>query len=94
MYREEVDFVLNRMKTCDETLIHFFEQESKRQSSVWKHPSSPPFTKTIISKSAGKVMAIIFCDAYGEVLNSFVSPKRQSLGIIMQHYLERNSWRQ
>ena len=63
------------MVTCDETWIHFFEPESKQQSSVWKHPSSTSLTKALISKSAGKVMAIIFCDLQGIILNHFVSPK-------------------
>jgi histone-lysine N-methyltransferase SETMAR len=74
-YREEGDYLLNRVITCDETWIHFFEPESKRQSSVWKHPSWHSPTKAIISKSAGKVMAIIFCDTYSVVLNHFVPPK-------------------
>ena len=79
-YREEGDNFLNRVITCDETWIHFFEPESKRQSSVWKHPSSPSPTKALISKSAWKVMAIIFCDTYGVVLNHFVPPKTTVTG--------------
>ena len=58
-YNDEGDTFLNRVVTCDETWIHFFEPESKHQSSVWKHPSSPSPTKALISKSAGKVMAIV-----------------------------------
>jgi hypothetical protein len=65
----EGNYFLNWVITCDETWIHFFEPESKRQSSVWKHLSSPSPTKAIISKSTGKVMAIIFCDTYDVVLN-------------------------
>jgi histone-lysine N-methyltransferase SETMAR len=60
-YREEGDYCLNRVITCDETWIHFFEPES----FVWKHPFSLSPTKEIISKSVGKVMTIIFCDTYG-----------------------------
>jgi hypothetical protein len=62
------------------TWIHFFEPESKRQSFVWKHPSTPSPTKAIISKSDGKVMAIIFCETYGVVLNQFVPPKTTVTG--------------
>jgi histone-lysine N-methyltransferase SETMAR len=79
-YREEGDYILNRVITCDETCIHFFEPESKRQCSVWQHPSSPSPTKAIISKSAGEVMVIIFCDTYGVVLNHFVPPKTTFTG--------------
>ena len=74
-YNDEGDTFLNRVVTCDETWIHFFEPESRQQSSVWKHPSSPSPTKALISKSAGKVMAIIFCDMQGIILNHFVPPK-------------------
>ena len=56
-YNDEGQNFLNRIITCDETWIHFFEPESKQRSSMWKHPSSP--TKVLISRSAGKAMAII-----------------------------------
>ena len=36
-YNDEGDTFLNRVVACDETWIHFFEPESKLQSSVWKH---------------------------------------------------------
>ena len=74
-YNDEGENFLNRIITCDETRIHFFEPESKQQSSMWKHPSSPSPTKALISRSAGKVMAIIFCDIQGIILNHFVPPK-------------------
>ena len=79
-YKEEGDNFLNRVITCDETWIHFYEPESKLQSSVWKHPSSPSPTKALVSKSAGKGMAIIFCDIYGILLNHFVPPKTTVTG--------------
>ena len=79
-YYDEGDIFLNRVVTCDETWIHFFEPESKQQSSVWKHPSSPSPIKALISKSAGKVMAIIFCDIQGIILNHFVPPKTTVAG--------------
>ena len=79
-YNDDGDTFLNRVVTCDETWIHFFEPESKQQSSVWKHPSSPSPTKAFISKSAGKVMAIIFCDIQGIILNHFIPPKTTVTG--------------
>ena len=45
-----------------------------------KHPSSPSSTKALISRSAGKVMAIIFCDIQGIILNHFVPPKTTVTG--------------
>ena len=82
LYNDEGDAFLNRVITCDETWIHFFEPESKLQSSVWKHPSSPSPTKALISKSAGKVIAIIFCDIQGIILNHFVPPKTTVTGLL------------
>ena len=79
-YNDEGDTFLNRVVTCDETWIHLFESESKQQSSIWKHPSSPSPTKALISKSAGRVMAIIFCDIQGIILNHFVPPKTTVTG--------------
>ena len=37
-------------------------------------------TKALISRSAGKVMAIIFCDIQGIILNHFVPPKTTVTG--------------
>ena len=79
-YNDESETFLNRVVTCDETWKHFFEPESKQQSSVWKHPSSPSPTKALISKSAGKGMAIIFLDIQGIILNHFVLPKTTVTG--------------
>ena len=39
------------------------------------HPSLPSPTKALISKPAGKVMAIIFRDIQGIILHHFVLPK-------------------
>lgn len=74
-YAEEGDTFLSRIITCDETWVHMFEPETKRQSSVWKHPSSPSPTKAILTKSAAKVMCIVFCDIQGFILNHMVPPK-------------------
>ena len=79
-YNDEGDAFLNRVVTCDETWIHFFEPKRKQQGSVWKHPSSSSPTKALISKSAGKVMAIIFCDIKGIILNYFVPPETTVTG--------------
>ena len=87
-YNDESDTFLNRVATCDETWIHFFEPESKQQSSVWKHPSSPSPTNALTSKSAGKVMAIIFCDIQDVILNHFlIHRKLQSQETIMPQSL-------
>ena len=63
------------MITCDETWFHFFEPESKQQSSMWKHTWSPSPVKAGLSKSVCKVMSILFCDRKGIVLNHMVPDK-------------------
>ena len=72
---DEGDSFLNKVITCDETGFHFFELESKQQSSMWKHTSSPSPVKARLSKSVGKVMSIIFCDMKGFVLSHMVPDK-------------------
>ena len=72
---DEVDSFLIKAITCDETWFHFFEPQSRQQSSMWKHTWSPPPVKARLSKSVGKVMSIIFCDTKGIVLNHMVPDK-------------------
>lgn len=86
-HSEEGDSFLNNIVTCDETWFHFFEPESKQQSAIWKHPSSPSPVKARLSKSAGKVMSIIFCDSKGIVLNHMVPAKTTVNGEYYAHVL-------
>ena len=72
---DEGDSFLNKVITCDETWFHFFEPESKQQSSMWKHTWSPSPVKARLSKSVGISMSIIFCDTKGIVLNHMVPDK-------------------
>ena len=53
---QEGDLFLNKVVTCDETWFHFFEPESKQQSSMWKHSWSPSPVKARLSKSVCKVV--------------------------------------
>ena len=71
----EGDSFPNKVTTCDETWFHFFEPESKQQSSMWKHTWSPSPVKARLSKWVGKVMSILFCDTKGNVLNHIVRDK-------------------
>jgi hypothetical protein len=57
--------------TGDESWVHNYEPESKRQSTQWKHPS-PPASKIFKTQdSAGKVMLTIFWDVNGPILVHF-----------------------
>ena len=63
---------LDKIVTCDETWVHFYEPENKRQSSVWKHKTSPSPIKARLSKSVGKVMCIIFFTSQEIILTHMV----------------------
>lgn len=65
--REGVDF-LDRIITLDETWLHHFEPETKRQSSVWKTPGSPAPRKAKIISSMKKHMFIFVMDRKGMLL--------------------------
>jgi histone-lysine N-methyltransferase SETMAR len=60
-YREEGDNFVQRIVTGDETWVHHYQQETKRKSMQWKHPSSP----------ATKLMAI-FWDSQGPILETYL----------------------
>jgi histone-lysine N-methyltransferase SETMAR len=65
------DAFLHRIVTGDVFWVHHYEQESKRQSMQWKHPSSPANKKFKTQASAGKVMLTIFWDVNGSILVYF-----------------------
>lgn len=75
-YNNEGEAFLERIVTGDETWVHHFEPESKRQSMEWKHPRSPVRKKFKSQPSAGKLMLTIFWDSKGPLL---------------EHYLEKGS---
>ena len=64
-YRVNPKHFLLRFVTMDETWVHHFDPESKRQSMQWKHTSSPPPKKFRAVPSAGKIMPSVFWDAGG-----------------------------
>ena len=47
---------LDRIITTDETWFHYYEQETKQQSSQWKNVDSPRPKKAKVTKSLGKNM--------------------------------------
>jgi len=69
------EIFLHRIVTQNETWVHHFDPETKRQSMVWKDASSDTPKKFKVTPSAGKVMAIVFWDRKG----------------VMTHYLSKGS---
>ena len=70
-YREEGDNFLQQIVTGDETWIHHYEPERKRQSVQWKPPSSPVVKKFKMRPSAGKLMLTVFWDSRRPILKTY-----------------------
>ena len=70
-YREEGDNFLQQIVTGDETWIHHYDPESKRQSMQWKYPSSPAAKKFKMQPSGGKLMLTVFWDTQGPILETY-----------------------
>ena len=71
--------------TVDETWIHYYTPETKEQSKQWISKGEPAPKKAKTVKSADKVMATVFWDAY-EIIHIDYLQKGQSLDSIMRHY--------
>jgi hypothetical protein len=72
-YEAEGDDFLSTIVTDDETWIHHFEPETKRQSMEWHHTTSPRKKKFKTIPSASKIMVTIFCDPEGLILIDLLS---------------------
>ena len=70
-FQLEGEAFLEKIVTDDETWVHFFEPESKRQSMEWYHTTSLRKKKFKTVRSAGKVMATVFWDAEGVIMVDF-----------------------
>jgi hypothetical protein len=77
-YKADDESFLSQIVTGDETCIHHFEPETKRQSMEWHHPTSPRRKKFKVTPSAGKVMATVFWDAEGVILVD-IMPRGQTI---------------
>ena len=59
-YEDDQNYYIDQVLTQDETWVHHFYPESKKQSKQWKHPGSPPPKKFKSVHRAGKAIASIF----------------------------------
>ena len=57
-----------RLVTGDETWLHHWDPDTKKESMQWKHPGSPPPKKFRTQPSASKVMVTVFWDSKGIIL--------------------------
>jgi len=64
--------------TMDETWLYHYDPETKQQSMEWRHSGSPRPKIFRVQKSAGKVLASIFWDQDGILLNDYL-PKGQTI---------------
>ena len=70
-YRRDPSF-LDRIITMDETWVHYYEPEPKRQSSVLKSAGTPPPKKAKSIKSMSKIMYMVLMDNKGVILSHVV----------------------
>lgn len=69
---------MDRIITTDETWLHYYDPETKQQSSMWTLKGNPPPKKAKVCKSSGKNMCIMFMDRKGILLSHFV-PEKQTV---------------
>ena len=67
-FRSKEDDFLSRLETVVKTWVHYYEPENKAQSRQSVGPGSPRPKKFKTQPSAGKVMATVFWDAQGVML--------------------------
>ena len=71
-YEADGEAFLQRIVTGDESWVHFYEPQRKRQSMEWRHTSSPKPKKVQAQRSAGKVMLTLFWDYNGPILEHYM----------------------
>ena len=57
-----------RLVAGDETWLHHWDRDTKKESMQWKGPGSPPPKKFCTQPSDSKVMTTVFWDSKGIIL--------------------------
>lgn len=73
LIKDNPDEFLHRFVTMDETWLHHYDPETKKQSMTWKRASSPTPKKFKVVPSAGKVMGSFFWDSQGVIMIEYLS---------------------
>ena len=71
-YNREGDNLLNRIITDDETWVHHYEPDIKRQGMQWKHTSSPSSKICKSQPSAGKLTLTVSWDSQGPIFEHYM----------------------
>ena len=79
-FRCDPNEFLSRLVTMFETWLYHYDLETKQQSVVGRHSSSPCPKNFRVQKSAGKVLASIFWDQDGILLIDYL-PKGQTINV-------------
>jgi len=72
-YRLKGDDFFKNIATGDESWVHHYDPENKRQSMEYRHPGSPSVKKFKTVPSAQKVMLTIFWGARGVLYMEFLA---------------------
>jgi hypothetical protein len=84
----EPDF-LEKVITGDESWVHDYDPQTKRQSEDWHTKSSPRPKKARVSRSRVKIMIKVFFDSRGIVHKEFVPPGQKVNHTFYKEVLER-----
>ena len=71
-YARKGERFLQNIITRDESLLHFYDPETKAKSIMWKNTSPPPPKKAKVVMSAQKVMFLVCVDHRGIILSHAV----------------------
>jgi len=83
-FEKEGEDFLKKIITVDETWVHHYDPENKRQPMEYRHKKSPQPKKFKTQASAGKVMLTVFWNLERVVLAHFLEKET----INSQHYNE------
>lgn len=97
------EFFLGQIVTGDETYLHRYEAETKRQSSQWLTAGAQPPLKAIRKTSSAKIMMVVFWDRMGVLLTEFYykgatltgQAYANTIGRLKKAYIEKrgqNKW--
>ena len=84
-FEKEGEDFLKKIITGDETWVHHYDPDNKRQSMEYCHKESPQPKKFKTQASAGKVMLTVFWNSECVVLADFLEKETT---INFQHYIE------